>query len=1033
MPFVDRNGAPLAPETMTAQVPYGVGDPNAGGDAPGFLETGAANFRLNNWLVSAGASYRGFSRPEMDPNYDPWKAIEGTPYEKHWDRFVDARNGADYENIKADIDAEDQARDVLARSGTFANLATGLAAGIADPLTLIPAAGVARNAAMGVSIAKTALLAGASTMAQASIQEALLHASQETRTLEESTWNVLGAGVVGTILGAGFAKVLSHAELSSLGGKLMDDMHAGPSGNPDAEALRGTLAAVNDNVTRATAEAEKATAGGAQSAGSAATPIPSMSELGVSGKTAAALVRMAPFSPIVRSLNWASPVARSLMFRLAENSVYLNGTEIGKTTGPAVENLIHQWTRGRLPQVIESHLSAYKDYVKNGGRMTRSEFNDAVGKAMRREDVSADNPFVERSAKLIRQQLFDPLTQRAVKNGLLPADIKTTTAPSYFSRVWNRKKLEAEEFDFKNTVKEYYRSVAGDMRKKVDSDAEFESDLDDIADNVYNKLTGRGGDFTPDFGHITVASRGPLKERTFNIPDRVIERWLDSDAERVMSRFTRIMSADVEIAERFPDSVDLGTKRVTLNGPLKEVRADYAKLRAQAKDDPKALARLNKEEDRATKDIAAVRDLLRGTYAQDLNNTNFAKIARTAQTFNFVRNMGDVVKSSLTDIARAMVVHGVGPYFKGMGEFITNPAFRAISKQEAKLAGVVGDTVLHARLASWADMTDPHSAQTPFERFVANSGRIAAKASGIALWNDFQRSFAASMTETRLVKNILKGWSKLPDKDRRYMAYLGIDEGMAERMRFQMEPSTQAGKDEHGFWHSGTESWGDNEAKRTFHAAIDKDVNSIIVTPGVADVPLFSRTPLGGTLLQYKSYVIASHQKALIRAVQEGANGQALGVLLGTMSMVSIGMFISVLTAIETNRVDDLAKRDNPGAWLAEGIDRSGMASLLMEANNASERFGGPGLYGGLERLFPEGEQGGLSSRFSAREPLSVIGGPSAGTAEDIARIWGWTWNEDRKPTGAKALLTLLPGRTLPYVRPFMEYGLRPQLDDAGQ
>lgn len=1015
MPFVDRFNQPLDPGT--AAQAYGIPDEDAEGETPSFGETLRANFRVNNVIVSAIQSKRFGSSEvagDFDPNFNPWDSIKGTPDEEDWPRYVDARNAGDLENIRADVASERQAQDVINRSGLLSNLVTGGLAGVADPLIFAPGMVPVRGAKLGLSALKTALTTGALSMGVAGTQEALLHATQQTRTAEESAVNVFTAGVVGTILGGALAKAMNRAEVDGIARKMMAQMAEGQDGNPDAGALGQVLGEVN----RVQTEALNASP---VSGGSAATPVPKLSDLEVDGAVAKRIQKIAQFSPVARALSWSSAQARSMMFRLAENSVYLSGVRQGKTTGPAVENLVAQWNKGVMSQVIEAHGGIYSEFRKAGGKLSRSDFNAEVGRAMRRGDQSAD-PHVAQAAKIWREQVINPLTQRAIKAGLLPEDVSTTTAQSYFSRVYNRKRLAAEEGQFKTAVKEHYRTKVS--RADFDTDAERESYISDIADSVFDKLTGRGGEFGFDFQKVTVSSRGPLKERTFNIPDEVIERWLDSDVERVGHRFTRVMAADVELAEAFPESVDAASKKVTLHGPLQKVRDEYRKLREEviADADPKMteakraakLTALGKEETAAIKDIEAVRDLLRGTFAQSSQNTTWARVSRIASTFNYVRMMGDVVKSSLTDTARPMMVHGLSNYFSGMNKLLFDPAFRKIAKAEARRAGAIGQRALEARLAAWGDITDPYLADTPFERFAGNAAKVFSKASGIGLWNDWMKTVSAAVTEDRLTKNIMKPWASLADKERRYMAYLGIDEGMAERMRVQVEKSGGGLND--GFWHSGTDEWTDEVAKRTFWAGIDKDVNSVIVTPGVGDLPLFQRSDLGRLLLQFKSYTIASHQKALIRAVQEGGNGQAVGVLMGMMSSVSIGMFISYLTAIETNRIDDMS--GNPGTWIAEGVDRSGMLSMLMEVNNTYERFvPGMGLYGLLEAPFG-GEGTGGASRFGYRPLSSLLTGPTGGTLDDFSRVF----------SDPKKALTLLPGRTLPYVRPILEWGVRPEL-----
>lgn len=1037
MPFFDRNYKPITAE-QAGVTPWGVTDEGAQDETPSFGETLQANFRINNTIASAMSSKRfgtEAAAADFDPDFNPWSAVKGTADEENWPRYAQARNATDLENIRADIVAERQARDVISRSSLGANLLTGGLAGIADPLILAPGSIAVRGPKLGYSMVKTALATGALSMGVTSTQELLLHASQQTRTIDEGLVPVFASGVLGSMIGGVLAKALTRAELNALSRKMIGELAEGPVGDGDIEAVNSAVAAIRLQQAQAV------------SGGSAATPIPELKDLGVSGSVASAVSRAAPFTPLAKALRWKSAQARSTFFRLAENSVYLTGTEQGKTTGQAVENLISQWD-GRLDIARNQHREAYANYRKGGGKESYAEFNERVALAMRRSDRSSI-PEVTQASKAWRSQVIEPGTTAAQGAGLYPEDLHVTTAESYFTRVYNKKLLQAEEFEttdgkagFKPTVKEYFRTVAD--RKAFDSDGEFESYLDEIADRVFDRITGRGGEFGFDFQKVTVSDRGPLKERTFNVPDPLIERWLDNDVERVMGKFSRMIGADVEIANAFPESIDQGTKRVTLNGPLQKIREDYKKLREEVADDPKALLRLKADEDEAIETIEAMRDLLRGTYNSSLDARfpTFARVARVANTFSYIRSGGGFVMSSLTDAARLMMTAGTMSHFAaGVFRFATSPAFRALARKEAQLAGTVTDTAKYARMASLAEIADPYAKGTPFERFAVNANRMMTRASGIALWNDWMKTTASALTESRLVKNVMKDWERLPERERRYMTYVGIDKDMAERMRFQIEPSTQGGspRDKTGFWHSGTEQWGDETAKRAFWAAIDKDVRSTIITPGVADLPLFMHSGLGKSLLQYKSFMIASHQKALVRAIQEGANGSQTAVLMATMSAISIGMFITYLKAVEGNRVEQLS--DNPGAWLAEGIDRSGMLTILMEGSATLEKMRGPGMdkypagvYTGLQALFPDADQSAGPSRYATRGILGQLLGPTAGTIEDAARLWGWASNPDRREaSGGKIALSLLPGRTLPYIRPFLEYGVRPQLDEGQQ
>src|SRR5690606_6469098 len=73
----------------------------------------------------------------------------------------------------------------------------------------------------------------------------------------------------------------------------------------------------------------------------------------------------------------------------------------------------------------------------------------------------------------------------------------------------------------------------------------------EIADEVFNKITGRHAEVgvRPEF--IKISARGPLKERTFTIPDEIIENFLESDIDLVGNRYVRVMASDIEMKRKF--------------------------------------------------------------------------------------------------------------------------------------------------------------------------------------------------------------------------------------------------------------------------------------------------------------------------------------------------------------------------------------------------------------------------------------------------------------------------------------------------
>jgi hypothetical protein len=51
--------------------------------------------------------------------------------------------------------------------------------------------------------------------------------------------------------------------------------------------------------------------------------------------------------------------------------------------------------------------------------------------------------------------VFEPLKKQAIDAGLLPADVSVDTAQSYFTRMWNGRKISADEQGFKGMVQDW--------------------------------------------------------------------------------------------------------------------------------------------------------------------------------------------------------------------------------------------------------------------------------------------------------------------------------------------------------------------------------------------------------------------------------------------------------------------------------------------------------------------------------------------------------------------------------------------------
>ncbi len=490
----------------------------------------------------------------------------------------------------------------------------------------------------------------------------------------------------------------------------------------------------------------------------------------------------------------------------------------------------------------------------------------------------------------------------------------------------------------------------------------------DIARQVYDSLTGRANDgVRPEF--VTITARGPLKERTFNIPDALVEDFLEHNVELVGRRYARVMGADVELARKFgsPDMKD----------QLLKIKEDYDRLR-QGITDEKELRRLNAAEKSDKLDVEHLRDLLRGTRIEAPIETNYARMSRVVNQLNYARSMGEMVLASITDAVRPAMVHGLGQFMADLPKFLTAREAVKMSVGEAQLAGNVLERVLGTRLATVSEIIDPYTVRSPFEKLMENMTNAASKWNGIRMWTDMMKSVAAVMTQNRILANV-EAFAKAPAKERQYLAFLGIDQSMAERIAAQFSAH---GETIDGVRVANTSAWEDAVAVRAYRAAMNKDVNSIIVERSVGDVPLFAHTPMGRMLLQFKSFALASHQKVLLRGLQEDQT-RFVG---GLIAMTAMGMLITYLKSVTGNRPEARTKMmENPGWWIGEGLDRAGVFSVPVEVSNMIEKAVGVNPIKSPMKAFDKGDS--VSQKNQNRNELGSLLGPGAGLVQDALRV----------------------------------------------
>jgi len=990
MPIVDM---PQTDPGLTLDTPKSMAmTPGAIGEAvkPKDFNLGeltAATFKAENTIGSYLASEQRY-RLDND-GIDPWAEIKGTPYEANFDSFTDVFNRADFDAVKRQIDGERENRKLIDAAPAWATLPLGMLAGTLDWPTLLPGGAFIKGAKGGFSVAKSALSVGAAAGVGVAAQELGLHSTQELRTPGESAVNISAGVVIGGLLGSGGARLLSHAEWTSAVRRLDDELL---STTAPAPVMQDTAPV---------------------SLGAAALGNKTLDELTIAGAVAGPVAKATAWTnPGQRLLQSPNEISRDVALNLSEMTQYLRGNRDGMATPQAVETLRKEWNAG-LMQAETATDAAYKAYRQRVGKdaLSKTAFEDEAGRAAYRGDTH-EIPEVAQAAQAWRKSVFDPLKDEAVNLKQLPEDVSVDTAVSYFSRVPNRIKMQADEHGFKNAVAEWVHRSAprwlsefeakaaerlSEARAKVDGagdgtkaaaqralrDVETEirtereakfGDADatwdrarKVADEVFDKYTGRSasdpGQIRPEF--IKVGARGPLQGRTFNMPDELLDPWMEHNIRMIGRRYHRIMATDVELTRKFGDPL--------MAESFTKIKDRYRELRSAETSENKLIG-LEKAERQDINDLEGIRDLLRNNFPQSQAAMDYGHILRIARSFNYIRLMGQVLLSSLPEAPRTAMVHGLTPFMADSFSALRNLPAARMSVNEGKLAGNISDRVLAHRLATIADITDTYTSKGPVEKFMDNMTTVASNWNGIRIWTDGIRSISTVVSQNRILRAATK-WDTASAKDRDFLKWTGIDQSMAGRIAEQFAA--------HGETHervrvAGTERWTDEPARRAYRAALNKDLDSLVVTRSVADIPLLANTELGRTIAQFNTFNLASHQRILLRGLQEGPTR----FLTGVAALTAIGMLGTYLKAVAGNRVDKLPNfADNPGWWIGEGLDSSGVFMLPFMLANASEKLSGMNPIRGPMKVFDEGRQG--SERIKGRNVSSVFG-PMMGMAEDV-------------------------------------------------
>lgn len=885
-------------------------------DVP-FTEKLSAAFATENtvgaFLARDGTEVQPWRR---DFEYNAFDDL--TEEERLDDSFLDlavyAENPQELDSVRRQISRERAGREKL--SG-FDGVVASIAAGTLDPINFIPVGGAAvKTYKTGGSILKSSLSAGGIASGTTAAQELLLHSQQSERTIEESALNITGAALIGGTIG-GLSSVLSKADIDKLASGTDEFTDINKPFSPD-------------------------------SAGAASV----WEEIRVKGKAAENLTKNLGFDPLSRILTGKSQQAKRLLVELAENPIDVDGY-----TGQAIESLAKVRRDSLLYRGLSEHRSIFKEFKKGGGELRIREFNELVSKEVRNPG-STGNDFAKRSADLWVKEVYEPQFKASVESRLLGDDVDVTTAKRYLNRVWNKNKVAGNLPRFLDTTTEWLRKQQPDLEDPEDIARQIAGRIISTPDGVlpYSYKLGDAASGAKKGGNV----KGPFKSRVFDIPDDLVEDFLENDIEQVAGRYLRQTSTDIEILKRFGSPNDSPEDVLSFTAAKKNVQDEFISLAKKAKTE-KERVKIEKEMQAALRDLNGVIDRLRGTYEIPDPTNILHRAAHAARNLNFLRFMGGVTVSSFPDTARLIMSDGI---VRSFGTAI-RPLTRGLkaskmTADDVRSIGIGTDAITGGRMEVISDINDYALGGTAFERGLQSMANSFGNINLMNQWTSLMKVNHAISMQSKVIDDLAQG--KVDPRLRR----LGVSESDAKDILAQVQ---KHGQKDGNAWIYNARAWDDQDLAQKWAAALKKENDRVILVPG-QEKPLFMSRETGKTFLQFKSFMLSATQRILIAGIQ----GQDAHMIQGLTAMIGLGGLTYAIKQIESGR----PVSDDPAVWVSEGIDRSGALGILMEANNSIEKISSNNL--GLRPLIGASEG---ASRYASRSATEAILGPTFGSALD--------------------------------------------------
>lgn len=478
-------------------------------------------------------------------------------------------------------------------------------------------------------------------------------------------------------------------------------------------------------------------------------------------------------------------------------------------------------------------------------------------------------------------------------------------------------------------------------------------------DASHADATGRGGSNNP--------LGGSLRKRKIAIP---FEKLMDAGllktdiGEIWASMFNRTIP-EAMLTERYGD--------VEMTSVFRKINEEYHEKIAQAATN-KAREKLQKQWDASVKNVAALRDRLRGIYGWDPKSATYNNAVQNVRNLTMMSSLGSSMPNSINDLgANAIARYGFNTVFHDIWmpafKVLTDPSIMKMSKREALEIGIGADTILGT---ARHDIMDGVIAGNTGGKFTRGTQWLANRfmvLNGLAPWTGYAKALAWNAAQGefgRAAKRVADGAPAARDLERFRDSNISLE--MAVRISKQYEA--------HPLIHGNSKlahvaAWTDRGAREAFSAAMSREADIVVITPGIGSSPTWMSSNQGRLIGMFKGFTSAAHEKVLLSSLQQRDGRAVMGVLVHTMmGMLSYALY-SAYTGVKPS--------SNPSDWIKEGVDRANITGWFSEVN----KFTSKATSGFLDYNRLIGAPGPVSRR-SDNSAFGDLLGPVASKAEGL-------------------------------------------------